>query len=89
MVLIAFTELQENDTQDYLLNNFLPIPALLMEAYLRSPDKDPASIGTTFVDAFHTYDQHLDKASNDDSEDKCIVIINKKDKFSENYLCAL
>ena len=85
----AFIALTAND-KDYLLNNFIPVPALLMEAYSNSPDKNPASIGLAFIDAFHTYDKYLDEASDDEnSNDSAVIIQEAKDKFSENYLCAI
>ena len=48
----AFIALKAND-KDFLLNNFIPVPALLMEAYANSPAKNPASIGQAFIEAFH------------------------------------
>ena len=85
----SFTSLKENN-QDYLLNNFLPVPVLLMEAYLTSSDKNPASIGLAFIDAFHTYDEYIDEdIADEDDDEEAVIVPRAKDKFSENYLCAI
>lgn len=58
-----------------------------MEAYMTSAEKVPASIGLAFIDAFHTFDKYIDKVSDDEDDDAALV--EPKDKFSENYLCAI
>ena len=71
------------------MNNFLPIPALLMEAYLTSSDKNPASFGLAFIDAFYTFDDYIDEEITEEDDDDAVIVPRAKHKFSENYLCAI
>ena len=38
----------------------------VMEAYLTTSDKSPASIGPAFIDAVHTLDKYINEASDDE-----------------------
>ena len=60
-----------------------------MEAYLTLSDKNPASIGLAFFDAFHTFDEYIDEDIAKEDNDDTVIVPRTKVKFSENYLCWL
>jgi hypothetical protein len=55
----AFSALR-NPKADFIYKNLVPIPILLINAYLDAPLKDPISIGMKFFETMYAYDSSLD-----------------------------
>jgi hypothetical protein len=54
-----------NPKTDFIYKNIVPIPTLLINAFLESEAKDPVSIGMNFFEKMHLHDSSLDNEPTD------------------------
>ena len=88
----AFKDLPASAAVGYRYNNFLPVTYQLMRAYVKSPAKDPASIGIAFINAYRKYDKLEEAPADSDAEAEDFELLDDEPeypKFSEKFLCAL
>jgi hypothetical protein len=88
----AFKDLPASPAVQYRYNNFLPVPFQLMRAYVKSPAKDPASIGIAFINAYRKYDKLEEDPADSGADDEDYEVLDDEPtypKFSEKFLCAL
>jgi hypothetical protein len=64
----AFRSLR-SPKQDFNYKNIIPIPTLLIKAFLDAPLKDPVSIGMKFFETMYAYDLALDNNTLDNLPD--------------------
>ena len=88
----AFENLPASAAVQYRYNNFLPVTYQLMRAYVKSPTKDPASIGIAFINAYRKYDKLEENPADSDAEAEDYEVLEDEPaypKLSEKFLCAL
>ena len=89
----AFKNLPASAAVQYRYNNFLPVTFQLMDAYVKSPAKDPASIGIAFINAYCKYDKLEEPDDSDADSADGVLVLPAEDlsfpKFSEKFLYAL
>ena len=57
-----------------------------MRAYVKSPAKDPASIGIAFINAYHKYDKLEETPVNSDPEVKDFELLYDEPEYPKFYM---